>query len=103
MGFLRDPKQGSALVDLVSVLGTTGLLDRQARRKLHQTTGLGAEAIIGQLSNHLTVGNLGTGLGIEAVTSAVLALQMPDLTTVGTGGNQLAVLERDAGGNDLPH
>ena len=101
VGFLRNPKQGAAFVDFKAVLGAAGLFDGQARSEFDQTTGLGAEAVVSQLGNHFTISDLGAGLGVEAVAGAVLALEVPDLTAVGRGGNQLAVFEGEAAGNDL--
>ena len=101
VGFLGDPQQGAALIDLVAVLGAAGFFDRQARSEFDQTTGLGAEAVIRQLSDHLAIGDLGAGLGVEAIAGAVLALEVPDLTAMGRGGDQLAVLQREAAGDDL--
>ena len=101
MGFLRDPKQGAALAHLVAVLGAAGLLDGQTRGVLDGAAGLGAEAVVRQLGDHLTVADLGARVGVEAVADVVLALQVPELTGVGGFTHELAVLEGEAGGDDL--
>ena len=101
MGFLRNPEQGAAFADFKTVLGTASLFDGQARSKFDQTTGLSAEAVISQLSDHLAIGDLGAGLGVEAIAGVVLALEVPDLTAVGRGGDQLAIFQREAAGDDL--
>jgi len=101
VGFLRDPQQRAALADLVAMLGGTGLLDRQAGREAHDAPGLGAEAVVGQLGDHLAAADLAAGLGLEQVADVVLALQVPDLTGVGGFTHELAVLEGKAGGDDL--
>ena len=101
VSFLGNPQQGSTFVDFKAVLGAAGLLNGQAGGKFNQTTGLGTEAVIGQLRDHLAIGNFGTRLGIEAVAGVVLALEMPDLTAMGRGGDQLAVLQCEAAGHNL--
>ena len=101
MGFLGDPQQGAALAHLVAVLGATGFLDRKARGKLDGASGLGAEAVVGELRDHLTVSDLAARGGIEAVADVVLALEVPDLAGVGGFTNQLAVFEGETGGNNL--
>ena len=101
VGLLGDPEQGAALVDLVAVLGATGLLDGQARGELDDAAGLGAEAVVGEFSNHLTVTDLGAGVGVEAITNVVLALEVPELTGMGGFTQQLAVLQGQARGDDL--
>ena len=101
VGFLRNPQQGSTLVDLISVLRGSGLLDGEAGGEANQTTGLGAEAIVIEFRHDFAAADLAAGNRVEAVTGAVLGLQIPDLTGMGGFALQLEVTQRHRRGDDL--
>ena len=101
MGFLRDPEQGAPLAHLVAMLGGAGFLDRQAGGEFHDAAGLGPEAVVVEFGNHLTGTDLGAGMGDQPIAAAIFLLKEPVLAAVGGFTLQFAVLEVDAGGDDL--
>ena len=101
MGFLGDPKEDATLADLEAMLGGTALLDRQTGGVLHQTTGLGAEAIICQFGNHFAATNLAARGRFKQVADIFLALQVPNFTRMGGFTHQFAILKGQARGDNL--
>ena len=101
MGFLRDPEKSATLAHLVAMLGGAGFLDRQAGGEFHDAAGLGPEAVVVEFGNHLTGTDLGTGMGDQPIATAILLFEEPVLAAVGGFTLQFAVLEVDAGGDDL--
>ena len=101
MGFLRNPEQGSSLIDLVAVLRGPRLLDGETRSEAHQSSGLGAEAVVIEFSNHLSAADLAAGDCVEAVTGAVLGLEIPDLTGMGGFALEFEVTQGHGRGDDL--
>ncbi|CAI8307961.1 MAG: Uncharacterised protein [Synechococcus sp. MIT S9220] len=101
MGFLRNPEQSSALVDLVAVLGRSGFLDGETRSETHQSTGLGAEAIVVEFGDNFATADFAAGDRVEAVSGAVFGLQIPDLTSVGGFTLQLEVTQGHRRGDNL--